>query len=270
MPKAATKDRTSNYPKLDIKDYHAQLRGKAVISLTYQYCRQPYQQVIGLTRTACTFGNYRYWWLCPKCGRRVGVLYCKDRFICRYCLGVSYPSQLSQPLAKLFARIAKLRRRLNWPYGLLVNGDKPKGTHHTRYNQLVNEHYQLKRQLLGQIQMQFTKKKPKPLEDITLEDIFKELDHAKFMAGVSRNGSVLTMIAVIKARLLGLDKGRLDGIDDQPPLFNILEEIPDNVTDVNFDEVLGKTVKQCQAMLEPLKTVTPAKPKTIKGKRKNK
>ena len=118
--------------------------------------------------------------------------------------------------------------------------------------------------------MQFTKKKPKPLEDITLEDIFKELDHAKFMAGVSRNGSVLTMIAVIKARLLGLDKGRLDGIDDQPPLFNILEEIPDNVTDVNFDEVLGKTVKQCQAMLEPLKTVTPAKPKTIKGKRKNK
>ena len=46
-----------------------------------------------LTSTTPRFGGLRYWFLCPRCGRRVGKLYHVERWACRRCLNLAYQSQ---------------------------------------------------------------------------------------------------------------------------------------------------------------------------------
>lgn len=48
---------------------------------------------IGLTYTLTPWGSRRYWWTCPACGRRCGVLYMPPgvaRFACRACHDLTY------------------------------------------------------------------------------------------------------------------------------------------------------------------------------------
>lgn len=48
-----------------------------------------------ITRTACNYGGWRYWLLCPGCERRCMMLYQPpgdDRFRCRVCHDLSYTS----------------------------------------------------------------------------------------------------------------------------------------------------------------------------------
>lgn len=53
-----------------------------------------YNYKILLTTTSCEFGGKRYWFLCPQCTRRVGILYILDEyFVCRICTGLHYKSQ---------------------------------------------------------------------------------------------------------------------------------------------------------------------------------
>lgn len=50
-------------------------------------------QAIPLTKTKCNYGGMRYWFLCPKCGRRVGNLYKRplsSLFLCRHCQNLTY------------------------------------------------------------------------------------------------------------------------------------------------------------------------------------
>jgi hypothetical protein len=57
--------------------------------------RQPYTEVIALTRTPCHYGGTRPWFCCPGCHRRCAKLYLhRDRFRCRTCHGLDYRSQL--------------------------------------------------------------------------------------------------------------------------------------------------------------------------------
>ena len=46
-----------------------------------------------LTTTTPRFGGLRYWFLCPRCGRRVGKLYHVERWGCRHCHNLAYQSQ---------------------------------------------------------------------------------------------------------------------------------------------------------------------------------
>jgi len=46
-----------------------------------------------LTTTAPRFGGVRYWFLCPRCGQRVGKLYYVNRWACRRCHSLAYKSQ---------------------------------------------------------------------------------------------------------------------------------------------------------------------------------
>lgn len=55
---------------------------------------------VSLSRTACNYGGFRYWFFCPltksgiKCRRRVRKLYCyQNYFGCRSCLNLCYSSQ---------------------------------------------------------------------------------------------------------------------------------------------------------------------------------
>ncbi len=50
-------------------------------------------QDIGVTCTRCNFGGLRFWFVCPQCNNRVGVLYknpISEAILCRKCHGLSY------------------------------------------------------------------------------------------------------------------------------------------------------------------------------------
>ena len=54
-----------------------------------------FSTVINLIVSRCRYGGRRYWFECPRCIRRVGVLYKDgDDFQCRRCLNLDYRSHL--------------------------------------------------------------------------------------------------------------------------------------------------------------------------------
>lgn len=153
MPKLATTHSLSNYPKLSITQYREQLRqstSQQSIMLSYQYKDKQYSYPIEVSSTACNYGGLRYWWSCPKCCRRAAVLYCAGSYVCRYCIGANYQSQLSQPIDRLFERVSIIRAKLEWQQGIAHgHGSKPKGMHYSTYNRLVSEHDQLTQKIIG-------------------------------------------------------------------------------------------------------------------------
>lgn len=149
MPALATTHSLNDYPKLSISSYREQLRHSNAdsIKVGYSYRNKPYSYTVQLTKTRCNYGNYRHWWLCPKCSKRVSVLYCAGSYVCRHCIGCNYGSQLQQPIDRLFSlfsRLHTIRVRLGWQAGIAHGiGTKPKGMHHSTYNKLLNEHDKL-------------------------------------------------------------------------------------------------------------------------------
>ena len=153
MPALATTSSLSNYPRLSISRYRDQLRqtDKAnKIDVNYSYRGKSYSYSIRLDKTACHFGNYRHWWLCPKCSSRTSVLYCAGLYVCRHCIGANYQSQLQQPIDRLFSRADAIRQRLGWQSGIAYgNQGRPKGMHFTTYYRLVTEHDRIVQRICG-------------------------------------------------------------------------------------------------------------------------
>lgn len=151
MPAIATTSSLNNYPRLSISQYREQLKqGNAkYIEVSYSYRSKPYQYSIQLTKTACNYGHYRYWWLCPKCSKRVSVLYCAGSYVCRHCIGANYHSQLQQPVDRIYSKLNALRERLGWQVGIIHGiGERPKRMHDSTYEQLINEYEQLEQKLI--------------------------------------------------------------------------------------------------------------------------
>ena len=73
---------------------------------------------VSLLTTPCNFGGKRYWFGCPICCKRVGVLYlAPDQiyFTCRYCSNLSYYSRNRSKLGAIghaFRQIEELRSRI--------------------------------------------------------------------------------------------------------------------------------------------------------------
>ena len=147
MAALATTSSLSNYSRLSISRYRDQLRQSRTassIELNYSHRDKFYSYSIRLDKTACHFGNYRYWWLCPNCSKRVSVLYCAGLYVCRHCIGACYQSQLQQPIDRLFSRADAIRKRLGWQSGVAHGiGSRPKGMHSKTFDRLVTEHDQL-------------------------------------------------------------------------------------------------------------------------------
>lgn len=66
-------------------------------------------EVVRLDLTPCNYGGTRPWFLCPKCGRRVGVLLGGPRFWCRHCHNVAYGVENESKLDRLLRKSEKLR-----------------------------------------------------------------------------------------------------------------------------------------------------------------
>ena len=151
MGKLATTASLSNYPKLRIASVKHRLGQHAkAIRLDYSFKGKSYGYDVGITTSSCHYGNYRYWFNCPNCNKRVGVLYCAGLYVCRHCIGANYATQLMQPIDKLFRKVAKIRHRLQWQQGIANgHGSRPKGMHRKTYDRLVSEHDRIADNLLG-------------------------------------------------------------------------------------------------------------------------
>ena len=151
MGKLATTASLSNYPKLRIASYRDELKQDSkALKLAYSYCGKDYQYKIRLDKTPCHYGHYRYWFICPHYGKRVGVLYCAGLYVCRHCIGANYATQSMQPIDKLFRKVEKIRHRLQWQAGIAHgHGAKPKGMHYKTYFKLVWEHDRLVNAICG-------------------------------------------------------------------------------------------------------------------------
>lgn len=153
MSALATTHSLNNYPRLSISSYRNQLRQASKankIDLNYKYRNQSYSYSIRLTKTACNYGNYRYWWLCPNCSKRVSVLYCAGAYVCRHCIGANYGSQLQQPIDRIYSKLNAIRARMSWQVGVIHGVSKrPKGMHHSTYKRLIKDYEQLTAKLLG-------------------------------------------------------------------------------------------------------------------------
>ncbi|MCP5361149.1 MAG: hypothetical protein H6908_00700 [Hyphomicrobiales bacterium] len=95
--------------------------------------------MIRLVATVPHYGGERWWFQCPHCRQRVGVLYLgAERFACRTCYGLAYQSTRETPSMRYLRRARTLHKRLGG------DGDvdwlpKPKGMHWHTYERLLAE-----------------------------------------------------------------------------------------------------------------------------------
>lgn len=114
-------------------------------TITRQQAKQC--QSIQLSRSACHFGGYRSWFVCPRvgCGRRVASLYSVGGlFFCRHCHQLGYESQQVCITDRHTLKADKIRDKLKWDAGILNGtGLKPKGMHWRTYWRLYAEHQRI-------------------------------------------------------------------------------------------------------------------------------
>lgn len=68
---------------------------------------------VQLVRTPCHFGGSRPWALCPRCERRVAIVYLSQGGLaCRSCADLRYRSQRDTCIDRLVGRLARSRAKL--------------------------------------------------------------------------------------------------------------------------------------------------------------
>ncbi|MEI6599490.1 MAG: hypothetical protein WCN21_03385 [Comamonadaceae bacterium] len=100
------------------------------------------EQRVQIQSSPCHLGGQRHWFTCPRCGKRVAVLYAPGRyFTCRQCGGLGYATQKEGVGDRASTKADKIRKRLGWPVGILNEADgKPKGMHWKTYWRLKSQH----------------------------------------------------------------------------------------------------------------------------------
>lgn len=113
-----------------------------VLSYRIKSTGEVVEQRVQTQASPCHLGGQRHWFTCPRCSKRVAVLYAPGRyFACRECGGLGYATQKEGAGDRASTKADKLRKRLGWPPGIL-NGDggKPKGMHWKTYLRLKSRH----------------------------------------------------------------------------------------------------------------------------------
>ena len=68
---------------------------------------------VSTTTQSLHFGNFRRWFLCPSCGRRVGILYYRNNLACRKCNNIVYRSQYVAKDRRMLLNALKKLSRVN-------------------------------------------------------------------------------------------------------------------------------------------------------------
>ena len=97
-------------------------------------------ELVGLDLTPCHFGGARTWFLCPRCSRRVAVLFAGRRFWCRHCHDIAYAVENEDAMSRLLRRSNKLRERVQARAGTAYPvTSKPKGMHQRTFDHIRRE-----------------------------------------------------------------------------------------------------------------------------------
>lgn len=87
-----------------------ELARNGYVRIMYESEGQDYDYQVKLSSTICHFGGFRLWFLCPSCGRRVGVLYQRSAlFACRECNYLTYEIRNDSHTERLLGRIISIR-----------------------------------------------------------------------------------------------------------------------------------------------------------------
>ena len=124
-----------------------------VLSYRMKSTSELVEQRVQTQTSPCHWGGQRHWFTCPRCSKRVAVLYAPGQyFACRECGGLGYATQKEGAGDRVSTKADKLRKRLRWAAGIL-NGDggKPKGMHWTTYQRLKRDHDALAQVSLNEI-----------------------------------------------------------------------------------------------------------------------
>lgn len=102
---------------------------------------KPVEQAITFDRTSCNYGGYRTWFLCPRCWKRVAILYGAGKyFLCRHCYDFTYSSQQESRSDRLMRKARKIRARLGASNNLMAPIlFKPKNMHQKTFDRLRRE-----------------------------------------------------------------------------------------------------------------------------------
>ena len=107
---------------------------------------------IRLTHTACNYGGTRPWFCCPRCKRRVAIVYLRGSWMCRQCTGLLYECQLESDLHRMIRKARKLRIRLGGPAALTAAFPlKPPRMHRRTYERLRLQSLLLETQISGAV-----------------------------------------------------------------------------------------------------------------------
>lgn len=103
------------------------------LTLDYSASGSTVRDWVWLERSPCNYGSTRPWFKCPRCSRRVGVLFMRGgRFMCRHCGQVSYGSQSEDALGRAWRRQYKLEARLGEDW------KRPAGMHRTTHERILS------------------------------------------------------------------------------------------------------------------------------------
>jgi hypothetical protein len=113
--------------------------------LIYYFRPERTEEFVSFLYTATQFGGRRRWLSCPRCRRRVRVLYRAQRFRCRKCLGLVYESTRQPWHQRVIDQADKLAYRVAGPAAAVYDRDefpdKPKRMRWTTYHRLEERYY---------------------------------------------------------------------------------------------------------------------------------
>ena len=111
---------------------------------------------VRLTSIPCRYGGHRYYFECPRCGRRCEVLHSISKwFVCRECSGYIYPTQTGCELDRLITNKHNLGYRIFEDYGNGWGSQRKKGMHRKTFEKLQAEWYRLDEQIESRISERF-------------------------------------------------------------------------------------------------------------------
>jgi hypothetical protein len=101
---------------------------------------------VALDSTPCHYGGRRWWFVCPRSGRRVAKLHLPPGgtlFAARRAYGLAYRSQRETALDRSHDRQRRLYRKLGAEYEYFEQAPprRPKGLHRRTYERLTGELY---------------------------------------------------------------------------------------------------------------------------------
>ena len=103
------------------------------IELSYIYNGENINCKIPIEVGNPNYGGKRYWFVCPRCGRKVAFLYLRKKFLCRHCHNLSYKTQQLGFSDRMLAMSRKYRNKV------ITNESKKRWLHWTTFDKIMSK-----------------------------------------------------------------------------------------------------------------------------------